>query len=75
MASTRERKTITTGGIGQNITSIKCISADGWVMHLWFLMRGSEQMEDWYDNDNNPSNYRVIKLTLKGWTDDKTAIQ
>ncbi|KAJ5835639.1 hypothetical protein N7447_001665 [Penicillium robsamsonii] len=75
VASTRERETIATGGIGQNITGIKCISADGWVMHPWFLMRGSEQMEDWYDNDNDPSNYRVIKPTTKGWTDDKTAIQ
>lgn len=44
-------------------------------MYLWFLIYGSEQMEDWFDGDNDPSNYRVIKLTAKGWTDDKTAIQ
>jgi hypothetical protein len=42
-------------------------------MHPWFLIRGSEQMEDWYDE--NPSNYRVIKSTSKGWTDDDIAIQ
>ncbi|KAI3127953.1 transcriptional regulator family: Centromere protein B, DNA-binding region [Penicillium roqueforti] len=75
VASTRENETIATGGIGQNITGIECISADGWVMHPWFLMCGSEQMEDWFDGDNDPSNYRVIKPTAKGWTDDKTAIQ
>lgn len=45
------------------------------VFHPWFLIRGSEQMEDWYDGDKDPSNYRVIKPTIKGWTDDKTAIQ
>jgi hypothetical protein len=43
-------------------------------MHLWFLMRGSEQIEDWFDGDNDPSTYRVIKPTVKGWIDDKTAI-
>ncbi|KAJ5840176.1 uncharacterized protein N7525_005364 [Penicillium rubens] len=75
VASTRENKTIATGGIGQNITSIECISADSWVIHPWFLMCGSEQIEDWFDGDNDPSNYRVIKPTAKGWTDDKTAIQ
>lgn len=31
--STRQNETIGTGGIGQNITGIECISADGWVMH------------------------------------------
>ena len=75
VASTRENETIATSGIGQNITSIECISADGWVMHPWFLLRGSEQMEDWFDGDDDPTNYRVIKPTVKGWTDDKTAIQ
>jgi DNA-binding transcriptional MerR regulator len=44
-------------------------------MHPWFLMRGSEQMEDWFDGDDDPTNYRVIKPTAKGWTDDTTAIQ
>ena len=38
VASTRENETIATGGIGQNITGIECISADGWVMHPWFLI-------------------------------------
>ena len=40
--STRQEETIGTGGIGENITGIECISADGWVMHPWFLIRGSE---------------------------------
>ncbi|KAJ5865434.1 uncharacterized protein N7529_007350 [Penicillium soppii] len=75
VAPTRKYETIATGGIGQNITGIECISADGWVMHPWFLMRGSEQMEDWFDGDDDPTNYRVIKPTAKGWTDDTTAIQ
>jgi hypothetical protein len=74
VASTRKYETIATGGIGQNITGIECISADGWVMHPWFLMRGFEQMEDWFDGDDDPTNYRIIKPTTKGWTDDITAI-
>jgi hypothetical protein len=44
-------------------------------MHPWFLMRGPERMEDWFDGDNGPTNYRAIKSTLKGWTENKTAIQ
>lgn len=33
-------------------------------------------MEDWYeDHDDSLWNYRVIKPTAKGWTDDTTAIQ
>jgi hypothetical protein len=36
------------------------------VFHPWFLMCGSEQMEDWFDGDNDPSNYKVIKPTAKG---------
>lgn len=75
VVSTRQKETIETRGIGENITGIECISADGWVMHPWFLIRGSEQMEDWYDGDDDPSSYRIIKPTNKGWTDDKTAIQ
>lgn len=75
VVSTRQNETIGTGGIGQNITGIECISADGWVMHPWFLIRGSEHMEDWFEDDDNIANYRVIKPTSKGWTDDTTAIQ
>lgn len=75
VVSTRENETIATGGIGENITGIECISADGWVMHPWFLIRGSEHMEDWYDGDDDPLGYRIIKPTANGWTDDRTAIQ
>lgn len=25
---------------GENITSIKCIAADGWQMDLWFIFKG-----------------------------------
>ena len=75
VVSTRQNETIGTSGIGQNITGIECISADGWVMHPWFLIRGSEHMEDWFEDDDNIANYRVIKPTSKGWTDDTTAIQ
>jgi hypothetical protein len=37
VASTRKNETIATGGIGQNITGIECISADGWVMDPWIF--------------------------------------
>lgn len=61
--------------IGQNVTGIECISADGWVMHPWFLFRGTDQMDDWYDGDDHPDHFKVIKPIAKGWTDDETAIQ
>lgn len=32
-------------------------------------------MEDWFEDDDNIANYRVIKPNSKGWTDDTTAIQ
>lgn len=73
--STRQNETIGTGEIGQNITGIECISADGWVMHPWFLIRGVEQMDDWYDGDDSMNHYKIIKPTTKGWTDDLTAVQ
>lgn len=39
VASTQRTESIATGRIGQNITGIEYISADGWVMHPWFLIR------------------------------------
>lgn len=74
VASTRKNEDIGTGGYGQNITGIERICADGWVIHPWFLIRGSEHIEDWYDGDMNVEYYRVIKPTDKGWTDDETAL-
>lgn len=43
VVSSRKKETIATGGIGQNSTGIECVSADGWYMHPWFLIRGVEQ--------------------------------
>ncbi|KAJ5971801.1 uncharacterized protein N7479_001719 [Penicillium vulpinum] len=65
VASTRRQETIRTGRIGQNITGIECISADGWVMHPWFLIRGSEQMEDWYDGDTVMTLLITVRQTIK----------
>lgn len=75
VVSTCQNEVIGTGGIGQNVTGIECISADGWVMHPWFLFCGSDQMDDWYDRDDYPDHFKVIKLITKGWSDDMTAIQ
>lgn len=41
----------------------------------WFLIRGSVLMDNWYDSDNYPDCYRVIKPTIKGQTDNMTTIQ
>lgn len=75
VVSTRQTESIATGDRGQNITGIECISADGWVMYPWFLVKGSEHMEDWYDLDSSANSFRIIKPTENGWTDDETAIQ
>ncbi|KAJ5244811.1 hypothetical protein N7489_004907 [Penicillium chrysogenum] len=62
-----------TGGKNESITGIECIAADGWVMLPWFLPKGSNQMEEWYENITIPD-FR-IKPTENGWINDETAFE
>ena len=34
-----------TGGQGESLTGIECVSADGWVLPPWFLVKGQFHME------------------------------
>ena len=38
-------------------------------MFLWFLVKGSVYMEDWYSSS---SACKIIYLTSNGWTDSET---
>ncbi|KAJ5544037.1 hypothetical protein N7513_003311 [Penicillium frequentans] len=68
--STHQTANMTTGDQGENVTGIECISADGWVIFPWILIKGSVRLEDWYDLSDS---YRIIHLTPNGWTDNETA--
>lgn len=54
------------------MAGIECIAADGWLILLRFLPKGSLYIE-WYKNINIP-NFR-IKHTPNGEIDDKTAFE
>jgi hypothetical protein len=58
-----------TGGPTESLTGIECVSADGWVMPPWFLVKGQFHMENWYINTNLPDDYTVCP-TKNGWTDE-----
>lgn len=58
-----------TGGQSESLTGIECVSASGWVMPPWFLVKGQYHMENWFIDTDLPDNY-TIWPTPNGWTDD-----
>ena len=46
----RQKAIAPTGAYANPTVGIECIAADGWVMLPWFLPKGSNQMEEWYEN-------------------------
>lgn len=60
-----------TGGQKESITGIEYVSADGWVMLLWFLPKGTTHIEEWYTKIKIPHFH--IKPTPNGWINDETA--
>jgi transposase-like protein len=57
-----------TGGPAESLTGIECVSATGWVMPPWILIKGQYHMENWFTN-NLPDNYTIYP-TANGWTDE-----
>lgn len=62
-----------TGGQKESITGIEYVPADGWVMLLWFLPKGTTHIEEWYTKIKTP-HFR-IKPTPNGWINDETAYE
>lgn len=65
---------ISTGGPTESLTAIECISADGWVMPPWFLVKAMVHMENWYRETKLPDDYWVVP-TPNGWINDITAFE
>jgi hypothetical protein len=66
-------KHIPTGGIGETVTAIECIAADGWIMPPMILFAGTVHLEDWYrDQPDLPDDY-VIATSPTGWNNEVSA--
>ena len=66
----RSTRFIPTGGIGETVTGVECIAADGWVMPPFFIFQGSVHMENWYrDQPDLPSNF-IIATSSTGWNNE-----
>jgi hypothetical protein len=61
------------GGQAESITCIDCVSASGWSMLPWFLVKGARHQEDWYTS-TDIDGFR-IRPTDDGWTDDTVALE
>jgi hypothetical protein len=68
VVSSRGNSKNNTGGPAENLTGIECVSATGWVMPPWFLVKGQYHMENWFA-ENLPDNYTICP-TPNGWTDE-----
>lgn len=55
--------------VGELISAIECIAADGFTLPPYFIFKGTYHLERWYDADI-PEEYR-ISLSPKGYTTDK----
>jgi DDE superfamily endonuclease. len=66
-------KSIPTGGIGETVTGVECIAADGWAMPPFILFQGSYHLENWYRQQPDlPDNY-VIATSSTGWNNEVSA--
>jgi hypothetical protein len=66
-------KHVPTGGIGETVTAIECIAADGWIMPPMILFAGTVHLEDWYrDQLDLPDDY-VIATSPTGWNNEVSA--
>ena len=54
--------------MGELVSAIECIAADGSILPPYFIFKGTFHMERWY-NSEIPSNYRIA-LSPKGYTTD-----
>lgn len=58
--------------MGELISAIECIAADGFVLPPYFIFKGVHHLERWYDADI-PHEYRIA-LSPKGYTSDKISL-
>ena len=69
----RNKKSIPTGGVGETVTGVECIAADGWVMPPFFLFRGAYHLENWYrEQPDLPGSY-IIATSFTGWNNEVRA--
>lgn len=69
VVSARGNSYNSTGGQAESLTGIECVSATGWVMPPWFLVKGQFHMESWFIDTNLLDNYTICP-TPNGWTDE-----
>jgi hypothetical protein len=61
---------------GKNITAIKYIAADSWVIDLFFIFKGDGIfMESWFGKSEALLLYMVIATSPNSWISDKLALQ
>jgi DDE superfamily endonuclease. len=66
-------KHVPAGGIGETVTAIECIAADGWIMPPMILFAGTVHLENWYrDQIDLPDDY-VIATSPTGWNNEVSA--
>ena len=69
----RSAMSIPTGGIGETVTGVECIAADGWIMPPFFLFQGSFHLENWYRGQPDlPSDY-IVATSSTGWNNEVCA--
>ncbi|KAJ5873642.1 uncharacterized protein N7473_013201 [Penicillium subrubescens] len=56
--------------IGENVTAIECIAADGFIMDPFFILKGDHHLERWYERADD--NY-WFATSKNGWTTDEIA--
>jgi hypothetical protein len=61
---------------GENITALKCISADGWVIDLFFIFKasGKDHMESWYYGSERLPSESMVVTSPNGWISDELAL-
>ncbi|THC88726.1 hypothetical protein EYZ11_011826 [Aspergillus tanneri] len=56
----------------ENITALKCITANGWIITLLFIFKGKKFMEAWYDKAI-PNYYTAV--TDKGYINEEITLK
>lgn len=63
------------GEKGENITAVECISADGWIMDLFFIFKASGNfIETWYQGSETLPPEIMTAISLNGWISDELAL-
>jgi hypothetical protein len=69
----KSAKPMPTGGIGETVTAVECIAADGWLMPPMILFAGTVHLESWFrDQPKLPDDY-IIAMSSSGWNNEVRA--